>query len=58
MTLELVLIPAGEFVMGDAAGEADESPPATVKIDQPFYMGAMEITNAQYAAFDPSTTAA
>ena len=39
--------------MGDAAGEADEMPVSRVKIDKPFYMGECEITNAQYAAFDP-----
>ena len=50
--LDLALIPAGEFVMGNAAGEADEVPVANVKIDKPFYLGATEITNAQYAAFD------
>ena len=38
--------------MGDAAGEADEVPVSRVKIDKPFYMGVVEITNAQYAAFD------
>jgi formylglycine-generating enzyme required for sulfatase activity len=52
-SLELALIPGGEFVMGDAAGEADEVPLSRVKIDKPFYMGVVEITNAQYAAFDP-----
>ena len=51
--LDLVLIPAGEFIMGDAAGEPDEYPPAKVRIDKPFYMAATEVTNAQYAAFDP-----
>ncbi len=51
-TLDLALVPAGEFVMGDAAGEADEVPASRVRIAQPFYMGATEITNAQYAAFD------
>jgi len=52
-SLELALIPAGEFVMGDVAGEVDEAPASRVKIDKPFYMGMVEITNAQYAAFDP-----
>ncbi|MCF7674001.1 MAG: SUMF1/EgtB/PvdO family nonheme iron enzyme [Akkermansiaceae bacterium] len=50
--LDLVLVPAGEFIMGDATGEADEFPVSRAKIAQPFYMGATEITNAQYAAFD------
>ena len=51
LSLDLVLVPGGEFVMGDAAGEADEIPVSLVKINKPFYMGAMEINNAQYAAF-------
>jgi formylglycine-generating enzyme required for sulfatase activity len=51
--MELALIPGGEFVMGDVAGEADEVPLTRVKIDKPFYMGVTEISNAQYAAFDP-----
>jgi formylglycine-generating enzyme required for sulfatase activity len=50
--LDMALIPAGEFIMGNAAGETDELPVSKVTIDKPFYMGAMEISNAQYAAFD------
>ena len=51
--LELVRIPAGEFVMGDSKGWRDEQPPARVKISKPFWMGKFEITNEQYARFDP-----
>jgi formylglycine-generating enzyme required for sulfatase activity len=54
VALELVLIPAGQFVMGSDGGPADEAPPAVVTIDRPFYMGKFEITNAQYALFDPT----
>jgi len=50
--IELVLIPAGKFVMGSPSGADDEYPPAGVKIDRPFYMSRTEITNAQFAAFD------
>lgn len=53
MTLQLVRIPAGEFVMGDAAGLADERPAHVVRIAKPFWMATCEITNAQYACFDP-----
>jgi len=53
LEIELVLIPAGEFVMGDPAGADDECPAAPVKIARPFYMSRTEISNAQYAAFDP-----
>ena len=52
-TIELVLIPSGEFVMGSLAGPADEWPQTKVQIDQPFWIGAHEISNAQYAQFDP-----
>jgi hypothetical protein len=51
-SLDLALIPAGEFLMGDAAGEADEAPVSRVTIDKPFYTGVVEIRNDQYAAFD------
>lgn len=50
--MELVLVPAGEFILGDPAGEADEFPAGKVKIDKPFYLGRTEVTNAQFAAFD------
>jgi formylglycine-generating enzyme required for sulfatase activity len=52
-TLEMVLIPAGQFVLGSAVGPSDEYPPTRVQIEKPFYMGRFEITNAQYSAFDP-----
>jgi formylglycine-generating enzyme required for sulfatase activity len=53
LTLDLTLIPAGEFLMGSADGQPDESPQARVKIARPFYLGKFEVTNAQYACFDP-----
>jgi formylglycine-generating enzyme required for sulfatase activity len=52
VVLEMVLIPAGEFVLGDPAGEVDEIPVSRVKIDRPFYLSRTEITNAQFALFD------
>jgi len=51
--LDLVLIPAGEFLMGDTAGDPDEWPVTRVKTDKPFWMGKLEVTNAQFACFDP-----
>ena len=51
--LQLVLIPAGEFLMGDRAGYPDEKPVCKVKIEQPFWMGKFEVTNEEYACFDP-----
>jgi formylglycine-generating enzyme required for sulfatase activity len=51
--LELVRIPRGQFVMGEQAGYQDEQPLTRVKIAKPFWMGKFEITNKQYARFDP-----
>lgn len=53
VTMEFVLIPAGRFMMGDAGGAADERPEHPVSIDQPFWLGCYEVTNRQYACFDP-----
>ncbi|MCY2953929.1 MAG: SUMF1/EgtB/PvdO family nonheme iron enzyme [Planctomycetota bacterium] len=52
--MQLVLIPAGELAMGDATGYADEKPVCKVKIDRPLWMGKVEVTNQQYACFDPA----
>jgi formylglycine-generating enzyme required for sulfatase activity len=52
--LEMVLVPAGEFMMGDATGSDDEKPLSPVRITRPFWMGTFEVTNEQYARFDPS----
>jgi formylglycine-generating enzyme required for sulfatase activity len=51
--LDLVYVPAGVFVMGDAEGQADEQPLAPVTMASPFWMGRFEVTNEQYARFDP-----
>jgi len=52
--LELALIPAGSFIMGDVKGCEDEHPQAMVKIEKPFYLGRCEVTVEQFAQFDPS----
>jgi formylglycine-generating enzyme required for sulfatase activity len=54
VTMKLVRIPAGEFVMGDAAGEPDERPLARVPIREPFWLGATEVTVEQFRRFDPA----
>jgi len=54
VTMKLVRIPAGEFVMGDARGQADERPVGRVVIERDFWMGAFEVTNEQYRLFDPA----
>ena len=51
VTMKLVLIPAGEFMMGSNDGEAGEKPVHRVQITKPFYMGVTEVTKAQFGAF-------
>ncbi|MFV1994332.1 MAG: SUMF1/EgtB/PvdO family nonheme iron enzyme [Verrucomicrobiales bacterium] len=46
-------VPAGRFVIGDSEGERDERPAALVRIEDPFWIGTCEVTNEQYAQFDP-----
>ena len=46
----MVLIPAGDFQMGNNDGNFDEKPVHTVYLDA-FYMDAYEVTNAQYKDF-------
>jgi formylglycine-generating enzyme required for sulfatase activity len=60
--MELVLVPAGRFMMGspegeeksDSVGALVESPPHAVEISRPFFMGKYEVTNAQYRRFKPN----
>jgi formylglycine-generating enzyme required for sulfatase activity len=52
VTLKLVRIPAGEFIMGCDDAEADESPAARVVIPRDYWMGSCEITNEQFQRFD------
>ena len=52
--LSFVYVPAGEFVMGDPEGQRDERPATRVGIDKPLWMSRFEITNEQFARFDPS----
>jgi formylglycine-generating enzyme required for sulfatase activity len=63
--MKLVHVAPGEFVMGTgtepprsadqwARREYDEAPAHKVKITREFWMGATEVTNAQYEQFDPS----
>ena len=46
----MVLIPAGEFLMGSYDGKDDEQPVHTVYVDA-FYMDTYQVTNAQFKAF-------
>ncbi len=49
--MEMVLIPAGEFKMGDDKSGYDwEKPVHKVNITKPFYLGKYEVTQEQWAA--------
>ncbi len=50
--VELVYIPAGEFMMGspDGQGDSDEHPRHKVVIAKPFYMGKYPVTQEQWEA--------
>ncbi len=54
VTMQLTLVPAGEFVMGSMDSDADECPQARVRIETPFRMGTCEVTNRQFAQYDPN----
>ncbi len=51
--LTLTRVPAGQFVMGSLDGAPDERPRSVVRVDRPFWLGVTEVTNGQYALFDP-----
>lgn len=52
--MKLALIPAGTFLMGSSAFEAerstDEGPPHSVRISEPFHMGIHEVTQSEYGS--------
>ena len=52
VTMKLVIIPAGKFMMGSPEGEKDrdknEGPQHEVTISNPFYMGVYDVTLEQY----------
>ncbi len=56
--MKMVLIHPGSFNMGANDTDWDEKPVHKVNITKEFYMGATEVTNAQYELFDPEHHAA
>lgn len=46
--IEMILIPAGEFLMGSEKGWDWEKPVRKVQISQPFYLGKFPVTQAQW----------
>jgi formylglycine-generating enzyme required for sulfatase activity len=55
LKLEMVLIPAGSFVMGDDEGSDDEKPVHKVLITKQFYLGKHEVTVEQFRRFIEAT---
>ena len=53
--LEMVLIPAGSYLMGDNMGLDDEKPVHKVTITKPFYLGQYEVTVEQFRRFVEAT---
>ncbi len=53
LKMPLVRIPAGAFAMGRAEESPMEQPVTEVRIARPFWMGAKEVTLAEYRQFDP-----
>lgn len=51
----MVLIPAGEFIMGSNSGESDEKPPHKVYLDA-YYIDKYEVTFEQYDKFCEDTS--
>ncbi len=45
--LDMALLPAGEFTMGDASGDEDEKPPHKVRLSA-FYLDTREVTQKSY----------
>jgi formylglycine-generating enzyme required for sulfatase activity len=48
--MEMILIPAGEFMMGSEKGGKNEKPIHKVRITKPFYIGKYEVTQEQWLA--------
>jgi formylglycine-generating enzyme required for sulfatase activity len=54
VSVRLTRIPAGRFYQGDnELGTPDEFPQRLVSIAKPFWIGTCEVSNEQYALFDP-----
>jgi len=49
--VEMMLVPAGCFIVGSVNGNVDEYPPHKVCFKDPFWIDRTEVTNAQFATF-------
>src|SRR5512139_2247770 len=52
--IEMVLVPAGPFIMGSLEGEPDEAPPRVLTLPA-FYIDKYEVTHEHYAKFVKAT---
>lgn len=52
--MDLVLVPAGQYVARRARGALGERGAQRVAIEKPFWLGAYEVTNQQFAQFHPA----
>ncbi|MCL1919625.1 MAG: SUMF1/EgtB/PvdO family nonheme iron enzyme [Kiritimatiellaeota bacterium] len=52
--MALARVPSGQFTMGASGETPAELPLCGVRIAKPFWMGATEVTVAQFKAFDPA----
>jgi formylglycine-generating enzyme required for sulfatase activity len=52
---EMVIVPNGSFIMGDAAGTFSEKPARKVTITQPFAMSKFEVSVGDYVKFSHAT---
>ena len=57
LTLTMVRIPAGEFIMGSDEDTPQEQPRHRIKIDKAFWISENEITNKLFFAFKPDHNA-
>ena len=57
LKITMVLIPAGEFVMGSDDDTPQEQPRHRITIDKPFWMSEAEINNKLFFAFRPDHNA-
>ena len=54
LSIELAYIPSGSFAMGSVRGYPDEAPMTKQEIRKGFWMAKTEISNRQFAQFDPT----
>ncbi len=54
VTLELVRVAPGRFLMGSEQGYPNERPAHEAVIERTFFLGRFEVSNRQYQCFDPS----